>query len=37
MHKKDCRKWGIDKCIICVNNIFTDIVIEKQTVLNIRI
>lgn len=29
MHKKDYKKWDINKCIICVNNIFTDRIIGK--------
>jgi len=32
MHKKDYKKLDINKCIICVNNIFIDIIIAKQTV-----
>lgn len=32
MYKKDYKKWDINKCIICVNNIFTDRIIAKQTV-----
>ncbi len=36
--KKITKKWDINKCIICVNNIFTDRIIAKQTVFkNIRI